>query len=220
MTSLAARRRCPTTPSTRRSATSSSARRSVARVAQQDGNPDARCPRNPAMVLGGLRTGVTPLEMADSYSTLAHGGRRVSGSLAAYDGGPVALHQGGGRRHPRRQRDQDRAGRFPRAWPRPGDPDPPERHHVRHGPAARRSASSPPARRARPRTTRTPGSSASPNAMTVAVWVGYPDSARPMETEYRGEPVAGGTYPGRDLARLHAVGEEDPRDARVGARQG
>ena len=31
--------------------------------------------------------------------------------------------------------------------------------------------------------------------ITVAVWVGYPEGAKPMETEYHGTPVAGGTYP-------------------------
>ena len=31
--------------------------------------------------------------------------------------------------------------------------------------------------------------------LVVAVWVGYPDSLRPMLTEYGGEPVAGGTLP-------------------------
>ena len=31
--------------------------------------------------------------------------------------------------------------------------------------------------------------------LTVAVWVGYPRELRPMETEYHGEPVAGGTFP-------------------------
>jgi penicillin-binding protein 1A len=31
--------------------------------------------------------------------------------------------------------------------------------------------------------------------LTVAVWVGYPDTLKPMKTEYRGSPVAGGTYP-------------------------
>ena len=31
--------------------------------------------------------------------------------------------------------------------------------------------------------------------ITVAVWVGYPDKLKPMLTEYRGGPVAGGTYP-------------------------
>ena len=30
---------------------------------------------------------------------------------------------------------------------------------------------------------------------TVAVWVGYPKKFQPMKTEFRGEPVAGGTYP-------------------------
>jgi penicillin-binding protein 1A len=31
--------------------------------------------------------------------------------------------------------------------------------------------------------------------LAVAVWVGYPDALRPMETEFHGEPVAGGTLP-------------------------
>jgi penicillin-binding protein 1A len=31
--------------------------------------------------------------------------------------------------------------------------------------------------------------------LVTAVWVGYPNSLRPMLTEYHGEPVAGGTYP-------------------------
>ena len=34
---------------------------------------------------------------------------------------------------------------------------------------------------------------------TVAVWVGYPDEFKPMETEFQGEPVAGGTFPAGDL---------------------
>ena len=35
------------------------------------------------MILGGLRGGVTPMELADAYLTLAHGGSRVTGSLSA-----------------------------------------------------------------------------------------------------------------------------------------
>ena len=31
--------------------------------------------------------------------------------------------------------------------------------------------------------------------LTVAVWVGYPDRLTPMQTEYHGDPVAGGTFP-------------------------
>jgi penicillin-binding protein 1A len=30
---------------------------------------------------------------------------------------------------------------------------------------------------------------------TIAVWVGYPNEFRSMETEFNGEPVAGGTFP-------------------------
>jgi penicillin-binding protein 1A len=36
---------------------------------------------DPAIALGGLRAGVTPLEMAVAYGTLASGGRRISGSV-------------------------------------------------------------------------------------------------------------------------------------------
>ena len=31
--------------------------------------------------------------------------------------------------------------------------------------------------------------------LTVAVWVGYPNSGKPMLTDYNGGPVEGGTYP-------------------------
>ena len=37
---------------------------------------------NPAMTIGGLSIGVTPLDMAHAYETIAHGGQRVSGTLA------------------------------------------------------------------------------------------------------------------------------------------
>ena len=40
-------------------------------------------PYNPALILGGLETGVTPLEMAHAYNTLAAGGQRLSGTMAA-----------------------------------------------------------------------------------------------------------------------------------------
>ena len=32
---------------------------------------------NPAMTIGGLNVGVTPLDMAHAYETIAHGGQRV-----------------------------------------------------------------------------------------------------------------------------------------------
>ena len=39
-------------------------------------------PYNPALILGGLETGVSPLEMAHAYETLAENGARVSGTMA------------------------------------------------------------------------------------------------------------------------------------------
>src|SRR6202044_3887738 len=47
---------------------------------------------NPAMTIGGLPVGVTPLDMAHAYETIAHGGRRVSGTLAEA-GEPVAIQE-------------------------------------------------------------------------------------------------------------------------------
>ena len=48
---------------------------------------------NPALILGGLKTGVTPLEMAYAYNTLANGGARISGTEASRGNGsgPVAI---------------------------------------------------------------------------------------------------------------------------------
>jgi penicillin-binding protein 1A len=48
-------------------------------------------PYNPALILGGLETGVTPLEMAHAYNTLAADGKRLSGTMASSSGGPVGI---------------------------------------------------------------------------------------------------------------------------------
>ncbi len=47
---------------------------------------------NPAMTIGGLTVGVTPIDMAHAYETIAHGGRRVSGSLVE-DDQPVGIQE-------------------------------------------------------------------------------------------------------------------------------
>jgi membrane peptidoglycan carboxypeptidase len=54
--------------------------------------------------------------------------------------------------------------------------------------------------------------------LAAAVWVGYPNRLKPMLTDYRGGPVAGGTYPAliwktfmkRALAKLHEPPEYFP----------
>ena len=46
----------------------------IARLARADGHPHAGL-HNFAMTLGGLRQGVTPLDMAHAYETFASGGK-------------------------------------------------------------------------------------------------------------------------------------------------
>ena len=48
---------------------------------------------NLAMTLGGLRQGVTPLDMAHAYETFAAGGKRITGTLGTSDDGPVGIHE-------------------------------------------------------------------------------------------------------------------------------
>ncbi len=47
---------------------------------------------NPAMTIGGLTVGVTPIDMAHAYETIAHGGERVSGTMALA-GAPVGIQE-------------------------------------------------------------------------------------------------------------------------------
>src|SRR5260370_19419399 len=49
---------------------------------------------NYAITLGGLKQGVTTLDMAHAFETLAHGGQRVEGTLGAPSGGPVGINEG------------------------------------------------------------------------------------------------------------------------------
>ena len=103
-------------------------------------------PYNPALILGGLQTGVTPLEMAHAYQTLQHNGQIVSGSMADSPERPGRDQQGRRRRaerelgqpdRPQRRRSRlrqgrDEAGRAPgRRHHRPNAP--PQRRHLRHG---------------------------------------------------------------------------------------
>ena len=149
--------------------------------------------RNPAMVLGGLKQGVTPLEMAKSYETLAQKGNVVTGSLAPYDGGPVTFTRVEG-----------------------GNID--DKNKVKHKRAIPENIAEQATQILSTVVTSGTGRAAQigefaagktgttenyqdawfvgfDDDLTVAVWVGYPEGAKPMETEYRGEPVAGGTFP-------------------------
>ena len=49
--------------------------------------------------------------------------------------------------------------------------------------------------------------------LAVAVWVGYPNELKPMETEFNGEPVSGGTLPALiwKAFMTRALADEEPR---------
>ena len=52
---------------------------------------------------------------------------------------------------------------------------------------------------------------------TVAVWVGYPNAFKPMETEFAGQPVAGGTYPASIFRTFVGAVAEPEEDEEVDA---
>jgi penicillin-binding protein 1A len=189
----------------------------VARVARRMG---VRTPisRNPSMVLGGLKVGVTPLEMAKAYETLAHQGESVSGTLAPYDGGPVTFTKVTG----------------------PGVDD---QNHVRTKPVVPSGVAQEATSILQSVVTSGTGRSAQigefaagktgttenyqdawfvgfNDSLTVAVWVGYPEGSKPMETEYHGQPVSGGTYPA-EIWHDFMLSVKKIRDARaLAANQG
>ena len=150
---------------------------------------------NPAMTLGGLKEGVTPLELAYAYSTIANKGVRVSGNLDTTGNGtgPVAIErvEGGGhddRNEPVKKRV------FPSAVGETA-------HQLLAGViqgGTGEAAQIGEFAAGKTGTTENYGDAwfvGFNKELTVAVWVGYPDALRYMKTEYGGSPVAGGTYP-------------------------
>jgi penicillin-binding protein 1A len=169
-------------------------RKKVAKIAEEMGIR-TRLSTNPAMLLGGLKEGVTPLEMAFAYSTIANGGRRVSGSLASYKGGPVAIEKV--ERSDGKTKDKNKS-RSKRAY---GEGVGQQmkallRGVVVGGTGTKAQVSEWAA--GKTGTTENYGDAwfvGFTQRYTAAVWVGYPDRVRYMTNLYRGQPVAGGTYP-------------------------
>jgi len=164
----------------------------IARLARRMG---IRTPvsTNPAMTLGGLKQGLTPLELAYSYSTIANRGVKVSGSLAAQRGGPVGVEKVQG---------SDMEDANTKVRQRVFSPDVAEQARqllagvISDGTG--KAASIGEFAAGKTGTTENYGDAwfvGFNDELTVAVWVGYADKLRQMKTEYRGGPVAGGTYP-------------------------
>ena len=160
-------------------------------------------PYNPALILGGLQTGVTPLEMAHAYETLAQDGQLTSGTMTDSTDGVVGIQ---------RVNDSDRNP----VETNNGDPGqdrvetkqaiPPDvaatartiLHTVVTSGTGTNADTGDPYLFGKTGTTENNGDAWFVGAnqdVTIAVWVGHADSNQPMETEYGGAPVDGGTIP-------------------------
>jgi penicillin-binding protein 1A len=171
-------------------------------------------PYNPALILGGLAQGVTPLEMAHAYNTLEEDGDRITGTLGSSRKGPVGLYEV--------REDDPEAGVFEGDPVDDKDGNPGINKSIRDqvispetaetattvlstvitSGTGRRAATGEPTW-GKTGTTDNNGDAwfcgATPD-ITVCVWVGHADSNQPMLTEYSGGPVDGGTFPAEIFA--------------------
>jgi len=154
---------------------------------------------NPAMTIGGLTVGVTPLDMAHAYETIAHGGRRVSGTLAA-DGAPVAIQEVDAGSHTLPDGNHHDVNHVLTKSVLPPDVASTETSMLetvlQYGTG--RAAAIGQFAAGKTGTTSNYGDAwfvGWNSKYTVSVWVGYPDSLVPMTTAFNGGPVLGGTYP-------------------------
>ncbi len=155
---------------------------------------------NYAMILGGLKVGVSPLDMAHAYETFATGGRRVYDPvLGTPDQGPTGIAEIQCPSHVCRNRDLVDHPAYKRVLPASVA----STVHdiltgvVQSGTGTQAAISGVDVAGKTGTTTNyadawfvgwTP-------QLTVAVWVGFPDKLVPMTTLYNGGPVEGGSYP-------------------------
>jgi penicillin-binding protein 1A len=151
---------------------------------------------NPAMTLGAFKRGVSVLDWAHAYESFASGGRRISGTLSAPNHGPVGINEvrdvstneliSRNRKQSNRVISPELAQLVTQQMQTVVDSGTGKLANY-GGFAAGKTG-----------TTENYGDawfSGFTDRYTIAVWVGYPDGTTPMETEYNGGPVAGGTFP-------------------------
>ena len=194
-------------------------------------------PYNPALILGGLEVGVTPLEMAHAYNTLAADGQRLSGTMAASSGGPLAIVK------VETCGDEDFTGAITECSDRElvedttgasGENEVVAKQVIDPAIAATakdvlstvvESGTGENAATGEPTWGKTGTTDDNGDAwfcgateeITACVWVGHADAVTPMETEFAGAPVDGGTFPAlifADVVNAYqsleaARGEED-----------
>jgi penicillin-binding protein 1A len=169
---------------------------------------------NPAMLLGGLQEGVTPLEMAFAYSTLANNGKRVCAEWASYKCGPVAIKAVEGEDKP------DRKTREVFSEEVANTAKTMLSYVITSGTGTGAQVGEFAA--GKTGTTENYGDAwfcGFIDKYTTCVWVGYADKVQPMETEYAGNPVAGGTWPASIWQSFmsQAIAIRDQREAEEAA---
>jgi len=207
--------------------------RSIASTIHKAGYDDP-ISTNPAMVLGGLKEGATPLGWAYAYSTIGNNGDRVSGTLAPRPGdSPVAytevtnsdgdLIKGGDNDSIHTQVFDEENIKTAKSI----------LETVVAGGTGTNAQIGVEGQWGKTGTTENNGDAwfcgGVGDEVTACVWVGYPDTTTPMTTLYNGGPVMGGTFPAliwasvisawRDIQAEHAA-EEAARKAARGEDEG
>ncbi len=157
----------------------------VARLAHKAG---IQSKLNSYFAIGLGAEAANPLEMARAFSTFANGGQRIDGSVLGNQ--PRAVTRIGKRKN-------EPVGRRVLSPEKTAILNSILQKVVTQGTGRRAALSDRPVA-GKTGTTENYGDAwfvGYVPQLTVAVWVGYPRELRPMETEYHGEPVAGGTFP-------------------------
>jgi penicillin-binding protein 1A len=160
---------------------------------------------NPSMILGGLNTGVTALDMAHAYSTVANGGKLTYNPvLGDADYGPVGIDSITGCNVPQCDQSKLTNGASMRTRQVLTPDVAATISELLHGPVddsyGTGTAAAIPGVDVAGKTGTTSNYIDAwfvgwTPQMTTAVWVGYPNSGKPMTTDYYGKPVEGGTFP-------------------------
>jgi penicillin-binding protein 1A len=154
---------------------------------------------NPAMTIGGLTVGVTPIDMAHAYETIAHGGQRVSGSLAEGEE-PVGIQEVLSGRQPLQDgshRDVNKVHTRQILKRQTAETETSVLETVLQYGTGKAAAIGQFAA-GKTGTTSNYGDAwfvGWDSKYTVAVWVGYPNKLIPMTTDFEDGPVLGGTFP-------------------------
>jgi penicillin-binding protein 1A len=168
---------------------------------------------NPAMVLGGLTLGVTPLGWTYAYSTIGNNGDRVSGTLAPRPGdSPVSYTQ-----VTNDDGETIKGGDNDSIHDQVFDQETVETEKgiletvVSSGTGTNAQIGAE-GQWGKTGTTENNGDAwfcgGIGDEVTACVWVGYPDSTTPMTTLYNGGPVMGGTFPALIWASVISAWQE------------